>query len=153
MVGLALLGCDVAIDHTHLALEESLLIAADLFIKGVDDGGVCALTPTQLHLYELRAELVTTELAHMAEHLAHQRLPNLLTALAALVPDVILQAALDTGPSIVVTLKTGLVTGSRTDATLRHLVVHWHKVLKLLIDLDQGANLVIRWKVIELIDL
>ena len=123
----------MAIYQIHLDLEESLLVSADLLIEGIDDGGLCALAAAQLHLYELRTKLVATELTHMAKHLAHQSLPDLLAARATLVPDVILQATFDASPSIIVTLLVGLVTSSCTAAFL-HLVVHWHEVLKLLID-------------------
>ena len=80
----------MAIYQIHLDLEESLLVSADLLIEGIDDGGLCALAAAQLHLYELRTKLVATELTHMAKHLAHQSLPDLLAARATLVPDVIL---------------------------------------------------------------
>lgn len=127
LIGFAL-GCQI-----HLDLEEFLLISADLLIKGINDGSLCALATTQLHLYELRTKLVATEFTHMAKHLAHQSLPDLLAAWTTLVPDVILKATFDASPSIIVALLVGLMTGSST-TTFLHLVVHWHEVLKLLVD-------------------
>ena len=123
----------MVIYQIHLDLEEFLLISADLFIEAIDDGGLCALATAQLHLYELRTKLVAAKFAHMAKHLAHQSLSDLLAAWATLVPDVIFQATFDASSSIIVTLLVGLMTSSGTNAFL-HLVVHWHEVLKLLID-------------------
>ena len=123
----------MAIYQIHLDLEEFLLISADLLIEGIDYGGLCASATAQLHLYELRTKLVAAKLAHMAKHLTHQSLSDLLAAWATLVPDVILQATFDASSSIIVTLLVGLMTSSRSTAFL-HLVVHWHEVLKLLID-------------------
>ena len=91
------------------------------------------MATAQLHLYELRTKLVATEFTHMAKHLAHQSLPDLLTARTTFVPDIILKATFDASPSIIVTLLADLMTGSRTAAFLR-LAVNWHEVLKLLVD-------------------
>ena len=66
----------------------------------------------------------------MSKHLTQQRLSDLSTALATLMPDVVLQAALDTRSGITVALVVGLMTESCTAAaTFLQFGVHRHEVL------------------------
>ena len=83
-----------------LFLEKLLFIITNLFIEGIYNGKLCALTTAQLHLDELGAELVPAQLADITKHFLEQSFSDLRTALTALMPNIILEAAFNSRPCI-----------------------------------------------------